>query len=95
MDFQKVNGSVTSTYEVLIDVALQKSGQVNGHCERCGAIDEEVHHIIRLNQENILDASVSINSENLVMLCKDCRNKEHQRFNKDTRFDEEGNFVPR
>jgi 5-methylcytosine-specific restriction endonuclease McrA len=70
-----------------------KTRQSNGRCERCGAIGEEVHHIIRLNEANVLDASVSINPENLVLLCKDCHNKEHQRFHKETIFDSEGNLI--
>jgi len=66
---------------------------VNGLCERCGAIGEEVHHIVRLNSDNVMDASVSINPENLVLLCKDCHNKEHQRFSKEMMFDDEGNPI--
>ena len=70
-----------------------KIRQANGRCERCGAIGEEVHHIIRLNSDNVMDASISINPENLVLLCKDCHNKEHQRFSKEMSFDNEGNLI--
>ena len=66
---------------------------VNGLCERCGAIGIEVHHIKRLNVDNVKDASVSIDSENLELLCRECHNKEHKRFSKETYFDEEGNMI--
>ena len=64
---------------------------VNGRCERCVGIGVEVHHIQRLSVDNVKDASVSINPENLELLCKDCHNKEHERFSNKIRFDKEGN----
>jgi 5-methylcytosine-specific restriction endonuclease McrA len=70
-----------------------KIRQANGRCERCGAIGAEVHHVIRLNQDNVGDASVSINPENLILLCKDCHNKEHKRFGCNNKFDENGNLI--
>jgi len=66
---------------------------VNGRCERCGGIGVEVHHIQRLNLDNVKDASVSINPENLELLCRECHNKEHKRFYKEKQFDEEGNYI--
>ena len=53
-------------------------------CERClarGLIrqGDEVHHKIRLTPENINDPNISLNWENLEMLCKDCHEKEHDR----------------
>lgn len=70
-----------------------KIRSVNGRCERCGSIGKEVHHIVRLNQDNVMDVSVSINPENLILLCKDCHNKEHRRFSKEMMFDAEGNII--
>ena len=66
---------------------------VNGRCERCGGIGQEVHHRQRVTVDNVEDASVSLNPENLELLCKDCHNKEHQRFSKETRFDLDGNLI--
>ncbi len=68
---------------------------MNGRCERCGGIGVEVHHIQRLNVDNVKDASVSINPENLELLCRECHNKEHKRFSKEKQFDEEGNLISR
>jgi 5-methylcytosine-specific restriction endonuclease McrA len=67
--------------------------QTNGRCERCDGIGQEVHHKIRLNVDNINDTSVTINPENLELLCKDCHNKEHKRFNAKLGFDEQGNPI--
>ena len=70
-----------------------KIRSVNGFCERCGAIGQEVHHKKRLSVENVNDASLSVNQDNLELLCKDCHNKEHKRFSIETRFDAEGNLL--
>ncbi|MFA5283922.1 MAG: HNH endonuclease [Bacilli bacterium] len=70
-----------------------KIRSVNGRCERCGGIGQEVHHRQRVTIENVEDASVSLNPENLELLCKDCHNKEHQRFRKEMLFDAEGNII--
>jgi 5-methylcytosine-specific restriction endonuclease McrA len=70
-----------------------KITQVNGRCERCGGLGQEVHHIVRLNVNNVSDVGVSINQDNLELLCKDCHNKEHKRFVKEMRFDSHGNLI--
>jgi len=66
---------------------------VYGICERCGQIGIEVHHKDRLSIENVSDSSVSLNQDNLELLCRDCHNKEHKRFSKEMQFDEEGNQI--
>ena len=70
-----------------------KIRNMNGRCERCGGIGVEVHHIQRLNVDNVKDASISINPENLELLCRECHNKEHKRFSKEKEFDDEGNLI--
>ena len=71
--------------------------RANGLCEKCGKVGTEVHHIIKLTPDNVDDVSISINPKNLILLCKDCHNKEHGRFTntKEYKFDEEGNMVKR
>jgi len=66
---------------------------VNGLCERCREIGIEVHHKERLSIDNVNDSSVSLNQDNLELLCRDCHNKEHKRFSKEVRFDNEGNII--
>jgi len=70
-----------------------KIKQANGKCERCGNVGEEVHHKRRLTVDNVKDVSISINPENLELLCKQCHNKEHGRFTKQQMFDKNGNLI--
>ena len=53
-----------------------------GLCERClakGIVKpgREVHHKIRLTQENITDPKVTLNWDNLELLCPECHEEEH------------------
>jgi len=58
------------------------AASVGGLCERCrkrgqivpGAI---VHHKIYLTPENINDESVTLNWDNLELVCRDCHAQEH------------------
>ena len=72
-----------------------KIREANGKCERCGALGEEVHHKTRLTIQNYLDTSISLNQENLELLCKKCHNEEHKRFSISQQFDEDGNLIHR
>lgn len=72
-----------------------KTNATQGKCERCGAIGEEVHHKIRLTIDNVIDSNISVNQDNLELLCKKCHNAEHKRFSKEKEFDEEGNYISR
>lgn len=71
-----------------------KINATQSKCDRCGAVGEEVHHKIRLKVENVNDVYISLNQDNLELLCRDCHNDEHGRFKKkELMFDEDGNFV--
>jgi 5-methylcytosine-specific restriction endonuclease McrA len=73
----------------------EKIASVNGRCEKCGAIGEEVHHIIPLTTENINNPEITLGKGNLILLCKDCHNEEHGRFKKtEPQFDCDGNLIP-
>jgi len=72
-----------------------KIREANGKCERCGRLGEEVHHIKRLTVHNVMDPNISLNQENLELLCKKCHNTEHKRFSKSQHFDEDGNLISR
>lgn len=68
-----------------------------GLCERCGAPGKIVHHKIYLTPDNINDPNISLNHENLELLCQDCHNREHHETipaAEGLRFDEHGNLVP-
>lgn len=76
---------------------------VGGLCERCLAKGkyvpgEEVHHKIPLTQENIDDPNVTLNWDNLELLCSSCHSIEHNRKEKEVvreglMFDENGDLV--
>jgi 5-methylcytosine-specific restriction endonuclease McrA len=71
-----------------------KTNATQSKCERCGEVGEEVHHKTRLTVDNVNDVNISLNQDNLELLCKDCHNDEHERFKKkDVMFDEDGNFI--
>jgi 5-methylcytosine-specific restriction endonuclease McrA len=52
---------------------------------------DEVHHKIRLTPENLADPQISLNWDNLELLCKQCHMEEHT----DTRWraDEAGHIA--
>ena len=67
-------------------------------CERClkkGLVvpGEIVHHKIRLSPENINDPSVTLNFDNLELLCRDCHGEEHRTVEKRYLVDELGRVI--
>ena len=75
-------------------------------CERCyakglivvGSKQQplEVHHKIPLTPENINDPSVTLNWDNLELLCKDCHEQERQRMDsRRWKVDDCGRIIPR
>lgn len=66
-------------------------------CEQCGDGGVIVHHKILLTPQNINDPSVSLNWDNLELLCLLCHNKTHGAgsTSDDTSFDKDGNLIPR
>lgn len=74
--------------------------KVNGLCERCKAKGlivpgKIVHHKIHLTKENYEMPEVSLNFENLELLCQQCHNEEHFKKKTETRykFNEKGEIV--
>jgi hypothetical protein len=54
-------------------------------CERCKEIiprsrDIIGHHIEEITPENVNDYTISLNPNNIEIICFDCHNKEHKRF---------------
>lgn len=43
-----------------------------GICEKCNGVGEEVHHIIPLTPQNINDPNITLNWNNLMLLCRSC-----------------------
>ncbi len=58
------------------------AASVGGLCERCRAnglivAGEIVHHKTHLTPFNIHDESITLNPDNLMLVCRDCHAKEH------------------
>lgn len=56
-----------------------------GKCNRCKEILLDFskligHHIIELNEDNVDNLNISLNPDNIEIVCHDCHNKEHRRF---------------
>ena len=61
----------------------QYKKSVGGLCERCyerGIIKhgDTVHHIIHINSQNVNDPSITLNPDNLMLLCRDCHAEIHK-----------------
>lgn len=61
-------------WKLLRQTAIIKSGKI---CKRCGKLiiavgDCEVDHIIEITPENFKDESVTLNLDNLQVLCHNC-----------------------
>lgn len=69
--------------------------RVGGLCERClargmyvpGVI---VHHKMHITPNNINDPAVTLNPDNLELLCRDCHGNEHRGFERRWKVDEAG-----
>ncbi|MGJ9383223.1 HNH endonuclease [Salipaludibacillus sp. CF4.18] len=71
-----------------------------GLCERCSNSGKIVHHVVYISPANINDPSITLNHENLELLCQDCHNREHhgsgeELIRDDVMFDSEGNLIER
>ena len=68
-----------------------------GICEMCGGQGTEVHHIIHLTDANIDDYNISLDPDNLMLLCTSCHNKIHggNIISDEIEFDEHGDVIPK
>jgi len=65
------------------DVRASYIKSVGGLCERCYAAGiirhgDTVHHKVHLTAENINNPAVTLNYENLELLCRDCHAEVHK-----------------
>lgn len=65
----------------------------NGKCERCPSAGVIVHHKVYITAQNVHDPEITLNFDNLELLCRKCHNKEHFADEIDYKFDEEGNLI--
>lgn len=63
-------------------------------CERCNGIGYFVHHKKYIDAKNVNDSNITLNFDNLELLCKECHNKEHFEQELCYEFDEDGQLRP-
>lgn len=68
---------------IIINERMDENGAV--HCAACGKAlvktrDIQVDHIQELTDDNYKDAGYSLNPDNVQILCIDCHNAKHERF---------------
>ena len=72
---------------------------VFGLCERCGMPGDEVHHKIELTPVNINNPEITLNWDNLELLCQSCHSIHHMSkyspLREDVMFDSNGDLVIR
>lgn len=71
---------------------------VGGLCERClkkGLIvpGEIVHHKVYISPDNINDPAITLNPNNLELLCRDCHAEEHTDRRKRYKLDNLGRVI--
>lgn len=67
----------------------------NWTCEECGSYGDQVHHIIEINPDNINNPEITLNENNLQLLCESCHNKKRRIFsdvNEELFFDANGDL---
>lgn len=56
-------------------------GNICNRCHKIFATNKLIgHHIIELTVDNVDDTSISLNPNNIEIICNDCHNQEHNRF---------------
>ncbi|WZL70642.1 HNH endonuclease [Defluviitalea saccharophila] len=69
----------------------------HGLCERCGMPGDEVHHKIHLNPDNINNPDITLNWNNLELLCMSCHSVHHMTKHSSTMpgysFNENGDLT--
>ena len=68
-----------------------------GLCCKCGKTGTEVHHIKPLTLLNVNDPMISINEDNLMLLCKSCHDaiRNDGVIRNDLEFDADGCVIPK
>lgn len=76
---QRSNPDVFKFYHSTQWLKVRKAYKLYRHniCERCGGVGYIVHHKKYINSSNIFNPDVTLNFDNLELLCLDCHNAEH------------------
>lgn len=67
-----------------LDLAQACKIKSGGVCAKCGGVFDiselRPHHKVELTLDNIDDVNVTLNPDNIEVLCRDCHNAAHKRF---------------
>lgn len=67
-----------------LDLAQACKIKSGGVCAKCGGVFDiselRLHHKVELTLDNIDDVNVTLNPDNIEVLCHDCHNAAHKRF---------------
>lgn len=77
------------------DIIMQRDHYLCQDCLKQNKLTaaEEVHHINELTPENIQDPEVTLNSENLISLCRECHRARHGARQRRYKIDEFGRVT--
>lgn len=67
-----------------------------GLCEKCSNAGEIVHHIENITRQNIHDYNITLNWDNLQLLCRECHEEAHRGLPvtaEGIKFDENGDVI--
>lgn len=83
----------TTAWQACRDAYVSYVGGLCEHCLKNGRIvpGEIVHHKIHLSPMNIDDPDITLNWDNLVLLCRECHGNEHRKNKKRFSVDALGN----
>lgn len=83
----------SNNWQQLRETIMKRDNYLCQDCRQRGKITpaEEVHHIIEVTQANINDASITLNPDNLVSLCRECHRQRHT--GKRWRIGKDGNLI--
>ena len=92
---QRSNPEVEKFYKTQTWKKIQQAYKKSRHniCERCGEYGDIVHHKVYVTVENINNPEVTMNVNNLELVCRKCHNKEHFAEDSTYSFDEDGNLI--
>ena len=67
------------------DLSYSLKVKVNGQCNRCKETILDFskligHHTVELNEDNVDNPDIALNPELIEIICHDCHNKEHDRW---------------
>ena len=66
-------------------------------CEVCGGVGEIVHHKVPLTEANMHNSKISIDNQNLQLVCRSCHKRIHDELDGKggrMRFDDNGDLLP-